>query len=308
MDYLKKLENSVENFEAEISKLTRIDKLITDTETLLDAVADEKVLLKNSVVQLENLREQIEKDCATLAEFTKNESAARQKLLDDIHKNILADSKIIIENLAAPLGNSATQIEIAVEENKKAQEKFFASVEKDCATLAEFAANEEAARQKLLADIHKNILADSKVIIEDLAAPLDNSRSQLAETCELLKKLIEVHQKSQENFLASIETILIKYNTKNLEVYNNITGTLSNKFELAENNISTNLNLKFNNIAQDFSNLNTQLEKNSKELSAEIGGIAEEFKSLKETLATIKTAAFIAVGTGAAACIVHFIK
>ena len=308
MDYLKKLESSVQNFEAEVSKLTRIEKLISDTESLLDAVSNEKLLLKKSVAQLENMRAQIEKDCTTLAEFAKNEAAARQKLLADIHKNILADSKVIIDDLSAPLDNAANQIEFAVEDNKKAQEKFFASVEKDCTTLAEFAKNEAAARQNLLADIHKNILADSKVIIDDLSAPLDNARRQLVETCELLKKFIETHQKSQEIFLSNIETILIKYNTKNLEVYNNITGTLSNKVEVAENNISTNLNLKFNTVAQDFSNLNSQLEKNSKELRAELGGVTDEINSLKETLSTIKNLVFLAIGTGAAACALHFLK
>ena len=239
MDYLKKLESSVQNFEAEVSKLTRIEKLISDTESLLDAVSNEKLLLKKSVAQLENMRTQIEKDCTTFAEFAKNEAAARQKLL---------------------------------------------------------------------ADIHKNILADSKVIIDDLSAPLDNARRQLVETCELLKKFIETHQKSQEIFLSNIETILIKYNTKNLEVYNNITGTLSNKVEVAENNISTNLNLKFNTVVQDFSNLNSQLEKNSKELRAELGGVTDEINSLKETLSTIKNLVFLAIGTGAAACALHFLK
>ena len=114
MDYLKRLESSVENFEAEVSKLTLIEKLISDTETLIDAVANEKVLLKKSVAQLENMQAQISKDCATLAEFTKSEAAARQKLLADIHKNILADSSSQLEKnfkeLRAELGGIAEEI------------------------------------------------------------------------------------------------------------------------------------------------------------------------------------------------------
>ncbi len=297
MDYLKRLENSVQNFEAETSKLLRINKLIQDTAALIDAVAKEKEILKKSVAQLESMQAQITRNCETLESYAENEGAARQKLLADIHKNILDDSRIIIEKLSVPLETSRAQLAETCEK-----------INAHCETIENYAENEGAARQKLLADIHKNILDDSRIIIEKLSVPLETSRTQLAETCELISKFIEAHQKSQEIFLSNIESVLIKYNTKNLEVYNNITGTLSNKVDVAENNISTSLNLKLNGFAQDISNLDGKLEKNIRALDDKISGVTEEIKPLQETLSTIKNLILVAIGTGAAACIINFLK
>lgn len=250
MDYLNKFEASIKNFEGEVSKLAKINKLIQDTATLIDEISKGNAVFTKSAAQLSEMQAQTEKNCATLVKIAENDAAARQKLLEDVHKNILADSKIIIE---------------------------------------------------------------------ELAAPLENSRVQLAEICKLLKNLIETHQKSQEKFLSDIETVLIKYNTKNLEVYNNITGTLSNQINVAENKIETDLNLKFNNFAQDFSNFNNQIEQkfsdsdkkivqSTAQLGMSISNISEEIKSLKEIISTIKIAVWLAVGTGTAACVFHFIK
>lgn len=251
MDYSKRLEDSVKNFEAETSKLAKINRLIQDTATLIDAINKEKATLEKAVAQISSMRAQIAANCQTLAEF---------------------------------------------------------------------AANEESARTKLLAAVHENILADSKVIIEKLSAPLNDASNQLAENGEQLNRLIETHQKSQEIFLANLETILIKYNTKNLEVYNTITGTLSNKIDVARDNAETTFNTRLNVCAQNISNLNYRLEqttanldskidKNSKTLGENVRHISEEVSELKKILPTlqyIKTAVSVAVGTGVLACALNY--
>ena len=80
MDYLKRIENSVTNFEAETAKLAKIGKLIQSTETLIKEIAAEKELLKKSLAKLEDMQAQINKNFETLSEYAKNGNAGRQKI------------------------------------------------------------------------------------------------------------------------------------------------------------------------------------------------------------------------------------
>ena len=61
MDYLKRIESSVTNFEAETAKLAKIGKLIQSTETLINEIATEKEMLKKSLSQLQNMQDKISK-------------------------------------------------------------------------------------------------------------------------------------------------------------------------------------------------------------------------------------------------------
>ena len=226
----------------------------------------------------------------------------------------MADSKMIIEDLAVPLDDAAFKISETCEqlgeiikEYQNTQKNFFASVEKNCATLAEYTANEIVARQKLIEDIHRNIVDDSKIITEKLTAPLENSQFQISKTCERINKFIEIHQKSQEKLWSNIENLLIEYKAQNIEVYNNITESLTNKVEVASDNIRNNLNIELDN----FSNSNNKLEKDFNKISGEISKFAEEIQPLQEILFTIrfiKVAVSLALGTGIAACAISVIR
>ncbi len=227
MDYLKRIENSVTNFEAETAKLAKIGKLIQATEKLIAEIAAEKEMLKQTLTQLENMQIQINKTCATLEQYAKDEGAARQKLV---------------------------------------------------------------------ADIHQNAVEDSQAVIEKISALLENFRAQISKTCELIKKFAETNQSYQEKFLSDIELILKNYNDKNFEVY----SVLSNKIDV----VSETLNSR---IEQN----NSNFEKKHQSLNHKINIIAEEMKPLQEILSTIKyikIAVSLALGTSVAACAINFLK
>lgn len=110
MNYLGRLENSVTNFETEISKLAKIGKLIQDTNTLINEIAAEKELLKKSLSQLENLQTQINNESKTLAQFTETETAARQKLFSDVQSQL--------ENVQMQVAKNSAKINQLLETQK----------------------------------------------------------------------------------------------------------------------------------------------------------------------------------------------
>lgn len=253
MDYLKRLEETVDKFEAESDKLTKINVLIQNISNLLGEVEREKNILSKSVQHLANLQGKIESDCKSLSNYT---------------------------------------------------------------------AKAEKLQAKNISDVHNTVVKDSKKIIDDLSKPLEKVELQLIEDCEQLHKLIDTHQKTQEKFLSDIENLLIKYNAKNLEVYNSIIDTISNKIRVANDSTETNFTLKFNTINKNISSLNENLAQTKSDLNEKMGRelktLAEEIKNSKieiETLKTplasvgqIKIAAYLAVVVGIVSCIIAFFK
>lgn len=293
MDYAKRLEQSINNFELEANKLSQINQLIQNSSKLIDEVAKEKEILEKSIEHLLSLKNKISIDCETLSKYTMNEESARNKLINDVHDTVIKDSK---------------------------------------------------------------------KIIDDLSTPLISVKTELLESCNLLTELIETHKKTQESFLSEIEGVLVKYNTKNLEVYNIITSTISNKIDVSKNDLETSVTLNFNkivnnlsnlsnnfksdisnlskdteklnsdlsnelkqksqmifnnidnlnnNIKDENSNLSDKLIKESQTISNDIDSLRKDIKSLYENTSSlnyIKMAVTIATCLGAASCIIGFLK
>lgn len=146
--------------------------------------------------------------------------------------------------------------ELFLEESKDFQDfvkrltELKAGIEKDCAVLSKFAGAEATARQKLLTDVHEKMTEDAQKIIDDLSEPLNATNAELQKTCKEIEDFIALHKKSQEKFLSDTENLLIKYNTKNLETYNNLLASLSNKITLATGTLEKLLANQDNRLAE----------------------------------------------------------
>lgn len=242
MDYSKRLEQSLTNFEQEAGKLSEISVLIEKIGDLTKAVADEKTSLKKSIDSIAEIGMEIEDDCATLTKFVDAETAARQKLIADVHETVTQDSRQIIDELKQPL------VEVELE---------------------------------------------------------------LKKSSDLLVKLIETHKTSQEKFLAELENLLIRYNAKNLENYNNIIAVLSTTIERNK----TALEKNFDEQSKTLSALSKTVDANKNELTSALEtktqSLSDEVKKISETLSAIqyiKTAVSAAVGLGIASCAINFLK
>lgn len=297
MDYSKRLEQSLKNFETETGKLPRINDLVREIGELTECFLKEGEDFQNAVKRLSELRDVVEKDCAMLSTFANNEETARQKLIADVHNTVTADSQQIIDKLA----------------------KLFATIKIDLQNLStgltEFAKQEENARQKLIADVHGTVTEDVAQIIAELSKPLAATNEELQKTCRVIDSFIAMHKKSQEKFLADTENILIKYNTKNLETYNNLLAALSSKIDLAKSAVENSLATQ-NSLISELSRktdrhkseleslLIAKLDAQNKKLSAEV----ETLKEKLSVLSYIKNAVTAAIGLGVLSCVIHFIK
>lgn len=246
MGYLEKLEQSMKNFDREVDKLTKINDLMKEIDGLTEIFLEESKDFQGSVKRLTELKAGVEKDCALLSKFTDTETAARQKLL---------------------------------------------------------------------ADVHENIIKDARQIINDISEPLNVTNAKLNETCKEIDGFITLHKKSQEKFLADTENLLVKYNTKNLETYNNLLTALSNKIDLARGALEKILANQENLLVE----LSRTSDKNKRELEKSLTAkleeqnqkLSEEVATLKEkisVLSYIKAAATAAAGFGILSCIINFIK
>lgn len=246
MGYSEKLEQSMKNFDREVDKLTKINDLVKEIDGLTEVFLEESKNFQDSVKRLTELKAGVEKDCALLSKFTTNETAARQKLL---------------------------------------------------------------------ADVHEKIIMDSRQIINDIADPLNVTNAELQKTCKEIDGFITLHKKSQEKFLSDTENLLVKYNTKNLETYNNLLASLSNKIDIAKGAVE-NLLANQDNLLADISR---QSDKNKRELEKSLMAkleeqnqkLSEEVATLKEkisVLSYIKAATTAAAGFGILSCIIHFIR
>ena len=246
MDYSKRLEQSLKNFETETDKLPKINDLVREIGELTECFLKEGEDFQNAVKRLSELRDVVEKDCVILSEF---------------------------------------------------------------------ANNEETARQKLIADVHGTVTEDVAQIIAELSKPLAATNEELQKTCREIDSFIAMHNKSQEKFLADTENILIRYNTKNLETYNNLLAALSSKIDLAksaiENSLATQNSLIFElsrktdrHKSELESLLIAKLDEQNKKLSAEV----ETLKEKLSVLSYIKNAVTAAIGLGVLSCVIHFIK
>ena len=290
--------------------LASVKSALTDTVQKLDAFATTHNKSQEKFLSDEkNL----------LDTFTANETVARQKLLADIHNTVAKDAQKIIADLSEPLTSvksaltdTAQKLDAFATAHKKSQEKFLAD-EKNL--LDTFAANETVARQKLLEDVHEKIITDSRQIINEIAEPLNATNAELQKNCKEIGDFIALHKKSQEKFLSDTEDLLIKYNTKNLETYNNLLASLSNKIDLAksalekllanQDNLLADLSRKTDQNNLDLENsLTAKLEEQNKKLSAEVETLKEKISALSY----IKTATTAAVGFGILSCIINFIK
>ena len=141
------------------------------------------------------------------------------------------------------------------------------------------------------------------------------TNEELQKTCRVIDGFIAMHNKSQEKFLADTENILIRYNTKNLETYNNLLAALSSKIDLAksamENSLATQ-NRLISELSQKTERHRSELEslliakldEQNKKLSAEV----ETLKEKLSMLSYIKNAITAAIGLGVLSCVIHFIK
>ena len=131
MDYLKRLDQSVKNFEQEADKLSKINELIQNTSSLINEVSVEKSTLEKSTIKLVELQKKIMEDCKTLSNFVDNEGSERKKLISDVHETILKDSSQILNDLSKPLHvvktdlvKNCEQLNKFIETHKKSQEVF----------------------------------------------------------------------------------------------------------------------------------------------------------------------------------------
>ena len=319
MGYSEKLEQSMKNFDREVDKLTKINDLVKEIDGLTEVFLEESKNFQDSVKRLTELKAGVEKDCALLSKFTANETTARQKLLADVHDTVTEDAQKIIDGLSELLGSVETALNETVKNldaltvaHKKSQEKFLSNTKN---LFDAFATNETMARQKLLADVHEKIITDSRQIINDIVAPLNVTNAELQKTCKEIDGFITLHKKSQEKFLSDTENLLVKYNTKNLETYNNLLASLSNKIDIAKGAVE-NLLANQDNLLADISR---QSDKNKRELEKSLMAkleeqnqkLSEEVATLKEkisVLSYIKAATTAAAGLGILSCIIHFIR
>ncbi|MBQ9496422.1 MAG: hypothetical protein IJR52_02470 [Selenomonadaceae bacterium] len=319
MGYSEKLEQSMKNFDREVDKLTKINDLVKEIDGLTEIFLEESKDFQDSVKRLTELKAGVEKDCALLSKFTANETAARQKLLADVHNTVTEDAQKIIDGLTELLGSVESALNETVKNldaltaaHKNSQGKFLSDTEN---LLDTFTDTETAARQKLLADVHENIITDARQIINDISEPLNVTNAKLNETCKEIDGFITLHKKSQEKFLSDTENLLVKYNTKNLETYNNLLTALSNKIDIAKGSVEKILANQENLLAE----LSRTSDKNKRELEKSLTAkleeqnqkLSEEVATLKEkisVLSYIKAATTAAVGFGILSCIINFIK
>lgn len=319
MGYSEKLEQSMKNFDREVDKLTKINDLIKEIDGLTELFLEESKDFQGSVKQLSEFKSGVEKNCALLSKFTAGEEAARQKLLADVHDTVTEDAQKVIDELAttfsslkSTLGETIQKLDALTDAHKNSQEKFLTETKN---LLDTFTDTETAARQKLLADVHEKIITDSRQIINDIVAPLNVTNAELQKTCKEIEGFITLHKKSQEKFLSDTETLLVKYNTKNLETYNNLLASLSNKIDIAKGSVE-NLLANQDNLIAELSrtsdknkrelekSLTAKLEEENKKLSAEIATLKEKIS----VLSYLKAATTAAVGFGILSCIINFIK
>ena len=287
MDYSKRLDQSIENFEREAGKLTQIAKLLDDTAKLIAEIRAGKETLQQSSARLSEMKTQIAADCHTLAKFSANERTARQKLLADIHALATHDTAQAIKNLSQPLNaahenltrttetfaESVAKMSAAVEENAEANGNFRAEISN---ALEEYIRAETQARQKLVADIHVTVAGDAKKIADEISAPLKQSNAELSQTCAQLAEFVETHKKSQAAFLTEIEALLIRYNDKNIEVYNSITDEL----DKLQSSIRGQFFLQNDYIKKNANDLNSKIQ----ELSVGLQKVSVSVEFMKEQM------------------------
>lgn len=319
MGYSERLEQSMKNFDREVDKLTKINELIKEIDDLTDLFSDAGKDFQGAMKRLTELKAGLEKDCAALSKFAANEAAARQKLVTDIHNTITADSRQIIDGVTTPLApvksalaETAQKLDALIAAHKTSQEKFLADTK---ALLETFAKHETEERERLVVAVHEKIVADARRVLDGIAAPLNETNAALQKTCKEIDDFTKLHKASQEKFLADTENLLIKYNTKNLETYNNLLAALSNKIDLAKGALESSaanqatllneLSRKTDLHRRELENsLITRLDEQNKKLSAEVAALKEKLS----VLSYIKAATTAAVGFGILSCLIQFVK
>ena len=195
-------------------------------------------------------------------------------------------------------------------------------ISRDCETLSKYVENEAEERKKLTADVHNVIIKDTQQIINEMLQPLKLSNNELANSNANIKKFIEMHKHSQEKFIAAIETVLIKYNTKNLDVYNNLMSNINNKIDLLKSDTDTNLDKKYKEIEKTIVDLNDTVDKSIKNVNEEftksiqkvnsgidnISSDVQEMKKNADTLNYLKVAVTIAIVIGIIDIVMNFLR
>lgn len=319
MGYSERLEQSMKNFDREVDKLTGINKLVKEIDDLTELFLEESKDFQGSVKRLTELKAGLEKDCAALSGFAANEAAARQQLIADIHGTVAADSRQIIDGLTEPLSSvksalaeTAKKLDALIAAHKISQAKFLIDAKE---LLDAFADNETTQRQQLIIAVHEKIVADARQMLEEIVEPLNVTNAELRKTCKEIENFTALHKASQEKFLSDAENLLIKYNTKNLETYNNLLAALSNRIDLAKGALESSaanqasllaeLSRKIDQHKRELEDsLTAKLVEQNKKLSVEI----ETLKEKLSVLSYIKAATTAAVGFGILSCIIQFVK
>ena len=196
------------------------------------------------------------------------------------------------------------------------------NISEDCKILSKYVENESEERKKLTADVHNVIIKDTQQIINEILQPLKLSNNELANSSENIKKFIETHKNSQEKFMAAIEAVLIKYNTKNLDMYNNLMSNIDNKINLLKSDTDTNLDKKYKAIEKNMADLNDDFDKSIKNMNEEftksiqkvnsdvdnISSDVQEIKKNADTLNYLKVAVTIAIIIGIIDIVMNFLR
>jgi len=230
MNFSERLDESIKLFEGETQKIVKVNELMRNIGNLLKVIDSEKKHLENTTQELYAAKSEISKSNTLLSNFTRNEEENRNKLIEDVRNYVQEGLNNIVKELSAPLYITKDEL---INSSR---------------VLSDFTRNEEDNRKKLIEDIHNYVQEELGSTIKELSFPLYITKNELDNSAKQIVQFIEIYNKSREELLSSLESILIKYNSKYIEVYNNVTDTIFNRLSFSQNEIEAKIVNQFKEV------------------------------------------------------------
>ena len=277
MDYSKRLGKSVENLEKVSEEISKLGNLI---ETAAQS------------------NEEIKRYNENLEKYLKKETVDKEKLKKEIHDIIVKDTEHATKVISEPIKTArndfvtvAESLSLLFGEQKKLQEEILAAVKKDLDKFTELTQNytkqENSAREKFTKEFHDFFAKDSEQFLKKVTSPLENVKADLVKNVELLSSLISENKKLQETMFTAVEQTLKKYNTKHLDIYNNLSDTLSNKIESNSSRIESTLSTDFSQLQKILSSTSGKIEARNNELADTLKNVMDSFNAMNKHLKSI---------------------
>ncbi len=274
MDYSKRLGKSVEN---------------------LEKVSEEISKLGNLIETASQSNEEIKRYNENLEKYLKKETVDKEKLKKEIHDIIVKDTEHATKVISEPIKTArndfvtvAESLSLLFGEQKKLQEEILAAVKKEFTELTQnYTKQENSAREKFTKEFHDFFAKDSEQFLKKVTSPLENVKADLVKNVELLSSLISENKKLQETMFTAVEQTLKKYNTKHLDIYNNLSDTLSNKIESNSSRIESTLSTDFSQLQKILSSTSGKIEARNNELADTLKNVMDSFNAMNKHLKSI---------------------